>query len=236
MHRKARHKRHEPSGRCGFLESPACTVVRVDVLGWSAHQPEPGIPQSAGSFPLAPQCYLFPAPRHILSSIRWPIGGIMVSSRSIQRALVGAAVALALAACGAPASQVRNVPSETSVVTSTASPTAITTPTTSAPSPSPTAAVTTPVAVAPPPVQVPAPVAPVPAAPAQPAPVEPAPAVPAQPAPAAPVDPAPAPAAAAPAPAPGGGATALCVDGTYSFSANHQGTCSHHKGVAVWYK
>lgn len=50
--------------------------------------------------------------------------------------------------------------------------------------------------------------------------------------------PAPAPAAApaAPAPAPGGGATALCVDGTLSYSANHQGTCSHHNGVAVWYK
>ncbi|MGN8131124.1 PASTA domain-containing protein [Paenarthrobacter sp. 22069] len=42
--------------------------------------------------------------------------------------------------------------------------------------------------------------------------------------------------APAPAPAPGGGATALCVDGSLSYSATHQGTCSHHKGVAVWYK
>lgn len=33
-----------------------------------------------------------------------------------------------------------------------------------------------------------------------------------------------------------GGATALCNDGTFSFSAHHQGTCSHHGGVAVFYK
>lgn len=32
------------------------------------------------------------------------------------------------------------------------------------------------------------------------------------------------------------GATAKCVDGTYSYSATHSGTCSHHKGVAIWYK
>lgn len=32
------------------------------------------------------------------------------------------------------------------------------------------------------------------------------------------------------------GATALCNDGTLSYSANHRGTCSHHGGVAVWYK
>ena len=30
------------------------------------------------------------------------------------------------------------------------------------------------------------------------------------------------------------GATALCVDGTYSFSQHHSGTCSHHGGVAKW--
>ncbi|MCC9068051.1 DUF3761 domain-containing protein [Arthrobacter cryoconiti] len=42
--------------------------------------------------------------------------------------------------------------------------------------------------------------------------------------------------AAAPAPAPGGGATALCNDGTLSFSATHKGSCSKHHGVAVWYK
>ncbi|MCU1398854.1 MAG: hypothetical protein JWN62_1963 [Acidimicrobiales bacterium] len=30
------------------------------------------------------------------------------------------------------------------------------------------------------------------------------------------------------------GATAQCNDGTYSFSQHHQGTCSHHGGVAVW--
>jgi hypothetical protein len=30
------------------------------------------------------------------------------------------------------------------------------------------------------------------------------------------------------------GATALCRDGTYSFSQTHSGTCSHHGGVAQW--
>ena len=30
------------------------------------------------------------------------------------------------------------------------------------------------------------------------------------------------------------GATALCSDGTYSFSQHRQGTCSHHGGVAKW--
>jgi hypothetical protein len=30
------------------------------------------------------------------------------------------------------------------------------------------------------------------------------------------------------------GATARCVDGTYSFSQHHSGTCSHHGGVAAW--
>ncbi|MGN6033536.1 MAG: DUF3761 domain-containing protein [Thermomicrobiales bacterium] len=30
------------------------------------------------------------------------------------------------------------------------------------------------------------------------------------------------------------GATARCNDGTYSFSQNHRGTCSHHGGVAEW--
>ena len=31
------------------------------------------------------------------------------------------------------------------------------------------------------------------------------------------------------------GATAKCRDGTLSYSAHRQGTCSHHGGVAVWY-
>jgi len=31
------------------------------------------------------------------------------------------------------------------------------------------------------------------------------------------------------------GATAQCGDGTYSFSRNHRGTCSHHGGVARWF-
>lgn len=30
------------------------------------------------------------------------------------------------------------------------------------------------------------------------------------------------------------GATAQCEDGTYSYSQNHRGTCSHHGGVARW--
>ena len=30
------------------------------------------------------------------------------------------------------------------------------------------------------------------------------------------------------------GATALCRDGTYSFSRSRRGTCSHHGGVAKW--
>ena len=34
--------------------------------------------------------------------------------------------------------------------------------------------------------------------------------------------------------APPAGATAQCVDGTYSFSQHHSGTCSHHGGVARW--
>jgi Protein of unknown function (DUF3761) len=31
-----------------------------------------------------------------------------------------------------------------------------------------------------------------------------------------------------------GGATAVCRDGTYSFSQHRSGTCSHHGGVAKW--
>lgn len=31
------------------------------------------------------------------------------------------------------------------------------------------------------------------------------------------------------------GASALCRDGTYSFSQSRRGTCSHHGGVARWY-
>lgn len=31
------------------------------------------------------------------------------------------------------------------------------------------------------------------------------------------------------------GATALCRDGTYSFSQSRRGTCSHHGGVERWY-
>jgi len=30
------------------------------------------------------------------------------------------------------------------------------------------------------------------------------------------------------------GASAVCVDGTYSFSQHRQGTCSHHGGVSRW--
>ena len=57
------------------------------------------------------------------------------------------------------------------------------------------------------------------------------PAVPAAPMPAPTSAPAPAPAA----PAVPGGATAMCNDGTYSFAAHHQGACSQHGGVTVFY-
>ena len=45
-----------------------------------------------------------------------------------------------------------------------------------------------------------------------------------------------APLAPAPVVAAGGGATALCNDGTYSYAAHHQGACSRHGGVMVFYK
>lgn len=60
----------------------------------------------------------------------------------------------------------------------------------------------------------------------------------------APVTPAPATHAAAPAPAPApapppaqhpAGATAVCNDGTFSYAAHHQGSCSHHHGVAQFF-
>ena len=38
------------------------------------------------------------------------------------------------------------------------------------------------------------------------------------------------------APLPPGGATAICRDGTYSYSQHRQGTCSHHGGVRTWLK
>jgi hypothetical protein len=30
------------------------------------------------------------------------------------------------------------------------------------------------------------------------------------------------------------GETAICNDGSHSFSKHHSGTCSHHGGVAQW--
>jgi hypothetical protein len=36
------------------------------------------------------------------------------------------------------------------------------------------------------------------------------------------------------APAPAGKATAMCKDGSTSFSTHHSGACSHHGGVAQW--
>src|SRR5438034_9863547 len=39
---------------------------------------------------------------------------------------------------------------------------------------------------------------------------------------------------ASPAASPPPGATAVCRDGTYSYSHRHSGTCSHHGGVAAW--
>ena len=47
----------------------------------------------------------------------------------------------------------------------------------------------------------------------------------------------PAPAETEQAPVPASpGPTALCVDGTLSYAAHHQGACSHHGGVATFYK
>jgi len=34
----------------------------------------------------------------------------------------------------------------------------------------------------------------------------------------------------------GGHPTALCMDGTFSYSASRRGTCSHHGGVLQWYR
>ncbi|MEU3842982.1 DUF3761 domain-containing protein [Streptomyces sp. NPDC028635] len=28
----------------------------------------------------------------------------------------------------------------------------------------------------------------------------------------------------------------MCNDGTYSYAAHHQGACSHHDGVAVFFR
>ncbi|WP_246143737.1 DUF3761 domain-containing protein [Actinacidiphila oryziradicis] len=28
----------------------------------------------------------------------------------------------------------------------------------------------------------------------------------------------------------------MCLDGTYSYSAHFQGTCSRHHGVEYWYR
>jgi len=44
-----------------------------------------------------------------------------------------------------------------------------------------------------------------------------------------------APATTAPAGA-AANATAKCKDGTYSYAKHHSGACSHHGGVAEWYK
>lgn len=52
-----------------------------------------------------------------------------------------------------------------------------------------------------------------------------------EPEPAAEPEPEPAP---APEPEHPEGATALCSNGTYSWSENRRGTCSHHGGVAQW--
>jgi hypothetical protein len=47
--------------------------------------------------------------------------------------------------------------------------------------------------------------------------------------------PPPAPAQPTAAAGPPSGATALCKDGSYSFAAHHQGACSSHGGVAIFY-
>lgn len=78
--------------------------------------------------------------------------------------------------------------------------------------------------------------------PSAPTAVTPTPAAPSTPKPAPTPAPKPAPVpspkpatTAAPAGAPAG-ATARCKDGTYSMSKTHSGACSHHGGVAEWYR
>ena len=56
------------------------------------------------------------------------------------------------------------------------------------------------------------------------------------PSPLAPMAPTAAPQPTAQGQTPGNGATAVCRDGSYSFAANHSGACSHHGGVAQFYK
>ncbi|MDI1290053.1 MAG: DUF3761 domain-containing protein [bacterium] len=45
---------------------------------------------------------------------------------------------------------------------------------------------------------------------------------------------APSPSVVPSAPSAPSGATAVCRDGTFSYSQNHSGTCSHHGGVSRW--
>jgi Protein of unknown function (DUF3761) len=52
----------------------------------------------------------------------------------------------------------------------------------------------------------------------------------------APAPPAPATTPAAAPAGPPSGATALCNDGSYSYGAHHQGACSSHGGVRIFYK
>ncbi|GAB3398664.1 hypothetical protein GCM10027568_36000 [Humibacter soli] len=115
-------------------------------------------------------------------------------------------------------------PGQTMPVSSFATGSVVTAPVPPTATPSPTSAPPAPKPVDP----APAPAAPAPAAPAPAAPA------PAAPAPAAPAPAAPAPAAPAPAD-PGNAATALCNDGSLSFSQHASGTCSHHGGVQIWY-
>jgi hypothetical protein len=97
------------------------------------------------------------------------------------------------------------------------------------------APVSTTIPVAPPPLPTTLPAPPVTRPPTTRAPA-PAIIVPAPPITHAPPPPAPAPTTPPAAPQPPMGATARCNDGSYSFAAHHQGACSQHGGVAVFYR
>lgn len=129
----------------------------------------------------------------------------------IPRPLGALALALALGACTAPAAndvvtKSTNAPVE--VTTTTQATTTTTRPTTTTTAPTTTTAAPT-TTTAPPP-----PPPPTTRAPAPPPPPSPPPTTLDHPA----------------------DATARCNDGTYSYAAHHQGACSHHGGVAVFYR
>jgi outer membrane biosynthesis protein TonB len=142
---------------------------------------------------------------------------------SLLSAAIAALMLLTLTvavACGSPAASTPVVAAATTA-TPTAEPTSTPAPTAD-PTPTPTPAPTLAATPAPPPAVAPA-AAPVAAVPAPAPRVAPPPPPVAQP-----------PAADPYAPATAAGASAVCADGTWSYSKSRSGTCSHHGGVHWW--